>query len=206
MQRYNSKAKVRTRFSKSEACDKQYEYIENSNKCQFTIQELQSIMKGFSGLQETYTWEILKENFNDWLLIYNVAGRVDILCSSDTAKINWSIVYYKKLVLLQRHIKKSVKIRLKEVFVISQLLFNIILCVCNSPSELRLHLEYELSACPQFIFDGIYLQKGVKSSLMKMLRKVLSRSLIWMMVLMFWVEDSYYTMCHDQRIVYMVMS
>lgn len=72
-----------------EAFDKLCEYIENSDECQFTIQELQSIMKGFSGLQETYTDKhlrnLLKERFKDRLLLSNIAGRVNVVCSSDTA-------------------------------------------------------------------------------------------------------------------------
>ena len=76
-------------------------------------------------------------------------------------------LYRKDMVKIQAQ-QKSVKVRSKEVIVNSQQLFNRILCVCDSPSKLRLYLEYELSARPPSIFDGVSLRKGTKSSLMKM--------------------------------------
>ncbi|GBN00568.1 hypothetical protein AVEN_61337-1, partial [Araneus ventricosus] len=40
---------------KSETFDKLRKYIESSDECQFTVQELQSVLKGFSNCQENYT-------------------------------------------------------------------------------------------------------------------------------------------------------
>ncbi|GBM91244.1 hypothetical protein AVEN_251132-1 [Araneus ventricosus] len=75
---------------KFEAFDKLCEYIESSAECQFTVEELQSVMNGFSNCQETCTYKylrnLLKERFKDRLLPSSVSGRVNIVCSYDTAK------------------------------------------------------------------------------------------------------------------------
>ncbi|GBN16767.1 hypothetical protein AVEN_178923-1 [Araneus ventricosus] len=75
---------------KSKAFGKLCEYIESSDECQFTVQELQSVMKGFSNCQETYADKylrnLLKERFKDRLLPSSISGRVNIACSPDTAK------------------------------------------------------------------------------------------------------------------------
>ncbi|GBM44361.1 hypothetical protein AVEN_185664-1 [Araneus ventricosus] len=75
---------------KSEAFDKLCEYIESSDECQFTVQELQSVMKGFSNCQENCTYKylknLLKECFKDRLLPSSISGKVNIVCSSYTAK------------------------------------------------------------------------------------------------------------------------
>lgn len=64
-------------------------------------------------------------------------------------------------------IQKSMKIRSKEVIVNPQQVFNRILCVCDSPGNLKKYLEYELASPPPSIFDDFSLRKGTKASLMK---------------------------------------
>ncbi|GBN49903.1 hypothetical protein AVEN_190066-1 [Araneus ventricosus] len=91
----------------SEAFDKLCEYIESRDECQFTVPELQSVMKGFSNYQDTYTDKylrnLLKERFKDQLLPSSIFGRVNVVCSSDTATKLIDQLYNekKKQILLQ---------------------------------------------------------------------------------------------------------
>ncbi|GBM05843.1 hypothetical protein AVEN_135225-1 [Araneus ventricosus] len=64
--------------TKSEAFDTLCEYMESSDECQFTVQELQSVIKGFSNCQEAYTDKylrnLLKERFQELLLPSSISG------------------------------------------------------------------------------------------------------------------------------------
>lgn len=79
----------RPKSNVAEAFEKLCEHVENSDECQFTIQELQNIIKDFSGLQKSYTDKhlrnLLKDHFKNRLFLSNVTGRVNVVCSSDTA-------------------------------------------------------------------------------------------------------------------------
>lgn len=81
-----AKVRIRRRFYTL------YEYIENSDECQFTARELQRIVKGVSGLQETYTDKHLinrlKEHFKDRLRLSNVVVRVNVVYAHLTMLIN----------------------------------------------------------------------------------------------------------------------
>jgi hypothetical protein len=64
-------------------------HIEESDECQFTLKELQDLLKQISCLQETYSdrhlKNLLKEHFKDRLFISNISGRKNVLCLSDHA-------------------------------------------------------------------------------------------------------------------------
>lgn len=63
-------------------------YIEQSDECQYSFQELQDILAGISGKKDTYSDKHLKnlllEHFKERIIVSNVSGRKNIVCLSDT--------------------------------------------------------------------------------------------------------------------------
>ncbi|KAJ8896582.1 hypothetical protein PR048_001926 [Dryococelus australis] len=69
--------------------EREFNYFEQSDECQYSIQELQDIMSGISGKKETYSDKHLKnillEHFKECIMVSNVSSTKNVMCLSDTA-------------------------------------------------------------------------------------------------------------------------